>query len=101
MSTSINIMTLRGFPMAGEIIEYKVKLRSIGSRDLVVFDVTPEFQESCSVEYKATNLTHTPGAIFTYGYTNSRVFNITAKLISRTSEEANLNLQNLQILRSS
>jgi len=81
--------------------DYRVKLRSITSRDLVVFDVTPEIQESRSVDYKATNLIHTPGAIMTYGFTNSREFSIgNARLVSRTPDEALNNMKKLQILRS-
>lgn len=87
--------------MPGQFKDFRVKLRSITSRDLVVFDATPEVQESGSVEYKATNLIHTPGAIMTYGFTNSREFSIgNAKLISRTPDEALNNMKKLQILRS-
>lgn len=81
--------------------DYRVRLRSITSRDSIVFEVSPDIQESQTVEYKATNLLHTPGAIMTYGYTNSREFAISnARLISRTSGEAFNNMRNLQLLRS-
>ncbi len=81
--------------------DYKVKLRSISTRNLVTFDVTPDLVETRNVEYKQTNLMHTPGGIFTYGFTHSREFALSnIKFVSRTPQEAYTNMVNLQVLRS-
>lgn len=100
MSTPINIkQSKKGLNIMSS--DYRIKLRSITSRDLIVFEVTPNLTESRSVDYKSTNLLHTPGAIFTYGFTNSRTFSLSdIKLISRTPQEAFNNMKNLQIIRS-
>jgi hypothetical protein len=80
---------------------FKVKLRSQLSRDLVVFDVVPDVSETRSVEYKSMNPVHSPGTIYAYSHTPSRVFAINnARLISRTPLEASKNMIKLQRLRS-
>jgi hypothetical protein len=81
---------------------FNVKLQhpTIRSRK-VVFDVTPDLIENRNVTYKTLEPVHMPGQIYVFGTTASRTFNISnARLISRTREEAECNLQRLQILRA-
>lgn len=83
---------------------YKVKLsrRSSGiTKFRVVFDVTPDITESRTVNYKAMDPIHAPGQIMVYTNTASRTFSLGGvKLVSRTPEEAEINLRKLQQLRS-
>lgn len=86
---------------------FKVKLvassarNSLSNSNRVVFDVTPDLVENRSVNYKTVDPVHAPGQIFVYGGTLSRTFTISnIKLISRTVEEADLNLRRLWLLRS-
>lgn len=80
---------------------YKVRLVSvIDELDKVMFDVTPDFSESRSVEYTPVAPIHMPGAIQVYKNTGSRAFEVGATLISRTPEEAQKNKWYLQLLRS-
>ncbi len=84
---------------------YKVRLISvaslagIGSYDQVIFNVTPRFSESREVEYTSLTPIHLPGGIQVYKNTRARTFSLTAHLISRTMEEATLNMLYLQTLR--
>lgn len=66
----------------------------------VSFDVTPTFSESRTVEYTSLSPIHTPGPIQVYRSTGARTFEVGAKLISRSSYDAYLNMKRLQILRS-
>jgi len=79
---------------------HKVKLRDY-SGNIVTFDVTPDLIESRNVNYSSIEPIHAPGAISAYKNTSSRSFNISnIKLISRTQQEADLNLKRLWLLRS-
>lgn len=69
-------------------------------REQVVFDVTPEFSESRSVNYKSIDPIHAPGGIYMYASTNARTFSIQGKLISRSVLEATKNLAYMQYLRT-
>ena len=86
-------------------LNYKVRLISvaslagIGSYDEVVFNVTPRFSESREVEYTSLTPIHLPGGIQVYKNTRARSFSLTAHLISRTMEEATVNMIYLQTLR--
>lgn len=88
---------------------YKVQLIPISSlrdgayQDIqnsrVVFEVTPTFSESRTAEYAAVSPAHMPGSIQIYKSTASRTFSVGARLISRTSQEAQVNRRYLQMLR--
>lgn len=86
-------------------LNYKVRLISvaslagIGSYDEVVFNVTPRFSESREVEYTSLTPIHLPGGIQVYKNTRARTFSLTAHLVSRTMEEATVNMIYLQTLR--
>lgn len=66
----------------------------------VAFDVTPNFTESGSVEYSPVNPVHMPGSVQVYKHTNSRTFEIGARLISRSVADAMKNMAYLQKLRA-
>lgn len=88
---------------------YKVQLIPISSlrngayddiaNSRVVFEVTPTFSESRTAEYAAVSPAHMPGSIQVYKSTTSRTFSIGARLVSRTSQEAQVNRRYLQTLR--
>lgn len=90
---------------------YKVRLLPVSSllngssptvirENQVVFEVTPTFTESGSVEYTPVSPVHMPGSIQVYKHTNSRTFEITAHLITRNLDDAKRNMDYLQKLRS-
>lgn len=89
--------------------KYKVRLIPVASllggevtdvrNSQVVFEVTPTFSESGTVDYSAITPVHMPGSIQIYKHTNSRTFEIGAKLISRNLEDAKQNMVYLQRLR--
>jgi hypothetical protein len=87
---------------------YKVRLVSVASfydaattssLEQVIFKVTPQLSESRRVEYTPVTPIHMPGSIQIYKNTLSREFSLTAKLISRSSEEATQNMESMQLLR--
>ena len=82
-------------------LEYRVKLRSTNNAaELVIFNVTPDLAESRTVNYKTVDPIHAPGQIYAFQNSMSRVFQISgAKLVSRTQEEAEMNLRYLWRLR--
>lgn len=80
---------------------YKVQLHSAVHRDdKVIFEVSPELNESVSVKMESISPMHMPGSIYVYGSTSSRRFSLSAKFISRTTEEATRHMQYLWLLRS-
>lgn len=82
--------------------QYKVKLVNSDNRsEAVYFDATPDVVETSNVNYQWIDPIHAPGQIAAYQNSNSRTFNISnVRMISRTVEEADLNLTRLWILRS-
>lgn len=79
---------------------YKVKLVSVvDPRSRVIFEATPTFTENRSVSYTPVTPVHMPGSIQVYKNTAARAFNVGAKLISRTREDATRNMRTLQLLR--
>lgn len=87
--------------------DYKVKLTRAASAKLgpgkverVVWDATPEFSENRSIMYKNIDPIHSPGAIYQYANTGSRMFNIQGKFISRSVNEATRTLAYIQYLRT-
>jgi len=81
--------------------QFKVKLRSQVTNQVVAFDVTPEITETRNVNYKTLEPVHMPGSIYIYGGTSARNFQVNnIRLVSRTSQEAAKNLFRLNILRS-
>ncbi|KKM00693.1 hypothetical protein LCGC14_1801870 [marine sediment metagenome] len=81
---------------------FKVKLvSSVNLRRRVVFDVTPDIAENQNVNYKNIEPIHAPSSFWVYQNTPARAYNLSnIKLISRTIEEATLNLQRVNCLRA-
>lgn len=75
-------------------------IAAVPPREQVVFDATPEFSESRTVNYKSIDPIHAPGGIYLYANTNARTFSIQGKLISRSVYEATKNLAYMQYLRT-
>jgi hypothetical protein len=86
---------------------FQVKLepqyRGDGSFNLssVVFNTTPEVTENRNINYKTLEPVHAPGTVLAYNNTSTRTFSVSnIKLISRTSDEATINLRKVNLLRS-
>lgn len=87
--------------------QFKVRLTASTSSDRltdkrrsVVFDVAPDLIENRNVNYKTLDPIHAPGQMYVYNNTSSRTFNLSnVKLISRTRQEASINLARLWTLR--
>lgn len=78
----------------------KVRLDGAKTGFKVFFRVTPDLIENRNVNYKTMDPVHLPGNILTYQNTAPRTFSINSiKIISRTSTEAEENLNLLNILR--
>lgn len=72
-----------------------------GRLQYVTFKVTPDVSESRSVNYNAIDPVHLPGQIMVYRNTSSRTFGVSnIRLISRTPEEAEENLQTIWLLKA-
>lgn len=80
--------------------DFKMKLRSKQTGFTIVFDVSPTIDESRSANYEHISPVHHPGTIQVYKNTEARQFNITVKLIARTSAEASLNVKYINAIRS-
>jgi hypothetical protein len=85
--------------------DYRVSLTraaSVGTGNVerVIFSASPNLTEERQILYKNINPIQGPGSIYQYAYSNSRTFNITAKLISRSVNEATRNLTYIQYLRA-
>lgn len=80
----------------------KVKLVSASNRSRYVqFRASPQVTENRNVNYNALEPLHAPGQIQVYKNTASRSFSISdLKLISRTTEEADANMDVLWQLRA-
>lgn len=83
-------------------IDFRVTLRNaVRLRDFITFEATPDLIETRNVNYKTIDPVHAPGQILAYQSTASRNFNLSSvRLISRTEEEAQQNLDRLWLLRS-
>jgi hypothetical protein len=81
---------------------YKVKLvDALNPSQRFVFDATPDLIEAKQIEYRAHTPPHMPVGIHVYAFSSSRTYSISAiKLISRTQEEASVNLAKINLIRS-
>lgn len=79
--------------------EFMVQLRSKQSGAVVRFNVSPTIDESRAANYEHIAPIHHPGTIQVYKNSESRQFNITAKLIARTQAEATINIRYLNQIR--
>jgi hypothetical protein len=85
---------------AAEDLEYLVTLRNPIDDMTVVFYVLPDITENRSVEYEPIAPAQFPGAFQKYKGTPAVTWQMTAKFISRTTDEATMNLRNLNLLRT-
>jgi len=86
--------------------QFKIRLVAAGAQSIearrrgVTFEVTPELNETRTVQYEFLDPVHAPGQIAVYKRSMSRRFQLTSvKLVSRTPEEASINLAYLWTLR--
>lgn len=81
--------------------DFRASLKSLAnSEDVVLFKVTPVIDESRQANYDRMSPVHHPGTLQIYKNTESRPFTVSTKLISRTSEEATINLRYINLIRS-
>lgn len=81
--------------------DFRVTLRSASNaKDKIIFNVSPNIDESAQVSYTSVDLIHHPGSIQVYKNTSARLFSLNAKLISRTQAEASQTLSWLNLIRS-
>lgn len=82
--------------------EWKVRLSCHGSQPEgeVVFEASPIVGEQRGSSWDGYNITHLPTGILSYKNTGSRKFDVQAKLISRTPEEADMHAYYLNLIRS-
>lgn len=78
----------------------KVRLEGARSREKVIFNVTPEINENRTTSYKTMEPVHMPGQIVSYEKTLNRTFTLNIKIISRTLDEASMNLNRLNVIKS-
>jgi hypothetical protein len=77
---------------------YKVSL-SVGKTQ-VIFEASTPISESRTANYDGHNIIHLPTDILTYKNTSGRNFGVTAKLVSRNSDEATANSRIVDLIRS-
>lgn len=92
-------------PMAADNMTSQLKVKisqlpHVGSKNEVILDVMPTISESRTVAYDPFSPSQHPGDILKYRGTSSRSWTISAKLVSRTSNEATNNLITLNTIRS-
>lgn len=89
--------------------DYRVRLISVSSfhravstseMSVLTLDTTPVVRESQRVEYATITPTHSPGSMQVFKSSPSRTFGISARLVSRTPEEALNNMKRLQLIRA-
>ena len=66
----------------------------------VEFDLTPDISESSSAQYADIGDIRGPASILWYQGSPSRIFNISAKFVSRTEDEARRTSQYVHVLKS-
>ena len=77
---------------------YKVQLK--GPNDAkVIFEASAPLSESRQAEYDGYGIIHLPTSLLSYRRTTSRTFQVNGKLVSRTADEANMNVRYLDTIR--
>jgi hypothetical protein len=80
--------------------ELKVKLTAQPFNETIVFEAMPTISENRNVAYDEFTPLHHPGDILKYKSTSARSWSISAKLISRNTEEATKNLKIINTIRA-
>ena len=78
---------------------HRVSLREIGTKNYVYFEVMPEIVESHTAEYESVAPAQFPGAFQKYKGNSSTAWTLNVTFISRTTDEATKNYDNLMRLR--
>lgn len=73
---------------------------AVATNNQVVFNVMPTISETRDANYKSFTPIQHPGEILKYDGSTSRTWGITARLISRNIDEADLNLAYINLMRS-
>jgi hypothetical protein len=82
-------------------LKYKVKLvAEPGVGGVVTFEAMPTISESRSASYDPVSVLHHPGDILKYKSSSARSWGIDVKLISRTPQEAAMNLNSINKIRA-
>lgn len=76
------------------------KVRLEGPNGTVTFEASSPLQEDRGATYSNYSIVHLPTTLHAYHSTGGRKLMITGKLVSRTVNEANANLRNLDLIRS-
>lgn len=86
-------------PSTTSILQDEIRLVE-SSGAMVMFKVTPEIEESGQAIYTEINEGRMAATLLVYMGSPSRTFNISAKLVSRTTEEATQNFKNKSLLQA-
>lgn len=79
----------------------KIKIVEYGqARNAVIFDATPEVSEAKNTNYIEIADIREPASILIFISSPGRTFNVNAKLVSRTPQEAQLNFERLHLMKS-
>lgn len=76
------------------------KVTIVVGTNSVIFQASAPISESRTANYDGYNIVHLPTDIFSYRNTSGRRFGITAKLVSRTPNEAGANSRYVDLIRS-
>lgn len=83
-----------------KLVNQRTARRGLANQERVVFEATPDVNESRTTNYSTIDPVHMPGSIYVYKNTTARTFSVSnARLISRTPAEAEGNLRRLWLLR--
>jgi len=85
---------------ANENLTEQLKVRLTDGTNTIVFKVMPTIDETQNANYEDFTPIHHPGAIHKYTRTGPRSWSLRAKFISRNSDEAEQNIQHLNLIRS-
>ena len=75
------------------------KVRLVGPGGEVVFEASAPMSESRNADYGNYDIVHMPTSLLSYRKTSHRTWTIAGKLVSRTSDEADVNARNLDLIR--
>ena len=78
---------------------HRVALREIGTKSYVYFEVLPDIVENHTSEYEPVSPSQFPGSFQKYKGSSTTTWTINATFVSRTTEEATQNYDNLMRLR--
>lgn len=73
---------------------------TVNTDDTVSFNVSPTITETRHANYTGSDILHHPGSFQVYRSSGARTWSILAMMISRTAEEAQTNLDMINIIRS-